>query len=245
MNYSWVILKRFDLYRRTVLQPIKSKTHFFLEKRISVQIGIIIWDNLSITHAWAIDNTIVISYLWFSNFDFDRTWRRLFQKSVGPRTKDFGTLWESRDDGARPIWKESCTSINLICRYRILIQHATSMIWRCLKKLFFPLLFPYLSMQWRIHTHEFCRLVTGSIDIGKAYGLHMPGILIHHLSFSYVNKKRSEEVVFPIFYHPHHGFDWLIDLCLTPTLAVFQLYGGVNMYSTLWQEQVIIYFDSA
>ena len=114
------------------------KDAFFLEKRISVQIGIIIWDDLSITHAWAIDNTIFISYLWFSNFDFDRTWRRLFQKSVGPRTKDFGTLWESRDDGAKPIWKESCTSINLICRYRILIQHATSMIWRCLKKLFFP-----------------------------------------------------------------------------------------------------------
>ena len=127
----------------------------------------------------------------------------------------FGNL-EMMVRGRYDDMKVPCTRINLIYKYRILIQHATSMIWRYLKKGFF-LLLPYLSIQWRIHTHEFCRLVTGSIDVGKTYGLLLPEILIHHLPFSYVSKKRSEEVVFPIFYHPHQGFDWLIDLCWTPT----------------------------
>ena len=41
MNYSWVILKHFDLYQQTVLQPIKSNNFFFLKEVISYQIDMI------------------------------------------------------------------------------------------------------------------------------------------------------------------------------------------------------------
>jgi hypothetical protein len=43
MNYSLFISKHFDLYRRTVLQPIESETQggFFLKKGFSLRIKMI------------------------------------------------------------------------------------------------------------------------------------------------------------------------------------------------------------
>ena len=102
----------------------------------------------------------------------------------------------------------------------------------------------YLSRSTKIGTpktctdHSMSTYVHIYIKLLYLYNVYRTTFFPHYFYGKYQIQKTTHIKLLYLYigqsFSPHYFYDWLIDLCLTPTLAIFQLYRAVA-----WREQIV------